>query len=151
MACFGVGAEDRVPPLRPAARRREREPQGQAESERCEGEHRRAARTLETHRGLTYKNKGVQKWSNEHKQRISLALKNKYENGYKQSKESIDRGHKKLLKPIIQLDLDNVIIREWPSIKDAAETLKLNRGNIGSCLYGKRNHAGQFKWKFKNE
>lgn len=53
-------------------------------------------------------------------------------------------------KPIIQMDMDGNFIREWPSLKEAYQTLGLTRGNVSYAALGKRNHAGGYKWKYKD-
>lgn len=52
-------------------------------------------------------------------------------------------------RPIIQLDLNNVIIKEWNSIYDAAKTLSVSAGNIITTIQGKHKHAYGYKWKYK--
>lgn len=52
-------------------------------------------------------------------------------------------------KSIFQYDLEGNFIREWKSITKASEELKINKGNIGSCLKGRYKSAGGFKWKLK--
>lgn len=72
--------------------------------------------------------------------------------GYKHSQETIDKITRSGLKPVLQLDKDNNIIKEWKSIKEAGEHLKLDRGSISSCCNGKRyKKVGGFKWKFKKD
>jgi len=53
-------------------------------------------------------------------------------------------------KPILQFDLNDNFIKEWISIKNAAEVLKINSGHIGQVCLGKRKSSGRFKWKYKN-
>lgn len=53
------------------------------------------------------------------------------------------------IKPIIQLDINDIIIKEWESITEAANFLKLHRANITLVCNGKRNLCGGFKWKYK--
>lgn len=48
-------------------------------------------------------------------------------------------------KRIGQYDLDNNLIKEWGSISDAEETLKIF--SIGKCIQGKRRSAGGYVWK----
>lgn len=48
-------------------------------------------------------------------------------------------------KKIGQYDLNGNLIKEWPSITDAEETLNIT--SIGKCLNGKRRSAGGFIWK----
>jgi hypothetical protein len=103
------------------------------------------------HRGLTYKNKGIQKLTNKHKEKISKTLCNKYKNGYTQSRESIEKGHQKLFKPIVQYSLSDDFIKQWPSIKSACLALNISQGNLSTCLSGKRKYCGGYKWKLLNE
>lgn len=51
-------------------------------------------------------------------------------------------------KPVLQYDLEDNLIKEWPSISDAQESLKIY--HIGLVCKGKRKSAGGFIWKFKN-
>lgn len=52
-------------------------------------------------------------------------------------------------KPIVQYSKEGVHIRDWPSIKEAAETLGINKATVSNAL--KRNHTGAgFKWEYKN-
>lgn len=57
---------------------------------------------------------------------------------------------KKCMKPILQFDKDETFIREWDSIKEAGETLVIDRSNISGCCKGKTRTAGGFIWKYKN-
>lgn len=54
----------------------------------------------------------------------------------------------KLSKPVLQLSLDGVLIREWPSTKEA-ERNGFNHGNIVSCCNGKLSHYKGFRWEYK--
>lgn len=59
-----------------------------------------------------------------------------------------DRTNKiiqKLNVKILQYDLNGNFIKEWASIKDATETLKIR--NISQVVNNKRNKAGGFIWK----
>jgi hypothetical protein len=53
-------------------------------------------------------------------------------------------------KPIIQYDLENNIIKEWKSIREAAMTLNINPGRISSCCSGKILKIKNFTFKYKN-
>jgi hypothetical protein len=53
----------------------------------------------------------------------------------------------KTSKSIIQYDLQNNFIKEWPSIAEAKRWLK--SGDIQACVNGKQKQAGGFIWKFK--
>lgn len=55
-------------------------------------------------------------------------------------------------KPILQYTLSGELIKEWPSIKTAAESLKLSRGNISNCCNGvKFKQVGGFVWRYRIE
>lgn len=52
-------------------------------------------------------------------------------------------------KQIIQLSIEGVFIKEWPSVKEASKTLKINRTGISNCLSGKTKSSAKFKWIYK--
>lgn len=54
-------------------------------------------------------------------------------------------------KPIYQLDLEEKIIREWDTIKQASEKLNIQKVCIASCCRKKQKTAGGYKWKYKEE
>jgi len=67
--------------------------------------------------------------------------------------EFTENSTKNKLKPILQFDLDNNYIKEWKSIKEASETLKVSQANISACChkkYGYKTCKG-FIWRFKND
>lgn len=51
-------------------------------------------------------------------------------------------------KPIAQYDLSDSLIRNWSSATEAADSLKLNRGNINKSLMGEQKTSFGYKWKF---
>jgi hypothetical protein len=53
-------------------------------------------------------------------------------------------------KPIIQLDINDNFLKEWLSITDAAEKLKLNISGISRVLKGKYKTCGGYKFIYKN-
>ena len=55
--------------------------------------------------------------------------------------------NEKIKKPILQLDLDGNLIREWPSATDVGKEV---RKNIVGCLIGKQKTALGYIWKYKN-
>lgn len=84
--------------------------------------------------------------------KVSEKLKNKPKT--KEHKEKIKESKKfqtNWRKPdvIIQYDLNNIIIKEWESIKKAQEWL--GKGDIRSCCKGKQKTAGGYIWKYKNK
>lgn len=51
-------------------------------------------------------------------------------------------------KKVLQCDIDGNVIREWGSIKEAGENLKIQRCDISKCLKKKIRTAGSFMWKY---
>jgi group I intron endonuclease len=56
---------------------------------------------------------------------------------------------KKHMKVVLQFAKDGIFIREWPSIKEAGETLKIQRADISGCCRGINKTSGGFIWKYK--
>jgi len=54
-------------------------------------------------------------------------------------------------KNIIQLSLNNEFIKEWGSIKEAANKLNLNNSCICSCCKKSNKSSGNFKWMYKED
>lgn len=50
---------------------------------------------------------------------------------------------------VLQLDINGNLIKEWPSITDAADNLKLCTSDISKVCKFKRRSAGGFLWKYK--
>jgi ribosomal protein S6E (S10) len=102
--------------------------------------------------------------SDEHKNKISINhsrhnvgkkmsenVKAQIRKGYESKKNEFYFNAKKIekfSKPIIQMDLNNNFVNFWNSIKEASETLKINRNHIGDCCHGRRKTAGKMKWSF---
>lgn len=96
---------------------------------------------------------GVKK-SQEHKYNMGLGHKNheyykKSSFGESISKANLGVSKPNTMKPIIQYDKDGNFIKEWPSGKDAAETLLINKGNISSVLTGYKKSTNGFIFKYK--
>lgn len=54
-------------------------------------------------------------------------------------------------KSVNQIDLyTGKILNTYSSISQAAETLKLNKSNIGTVCRGQRNHCGGYFWAYSN-
>jgi hypothetical protein len=68
-------------------------------------------------------------------------------------KISKNRDHKKAAekkqKPILQFDLNNKLIKEWPSIKHAAGGTNSNASTISKVCRGIFKKTNGFIWKFK--
>ena len=59
--------------------------------------------------------------------------------------------NKRISRKILQYFRSGEFIREWPSALEVGRVLGINRGNIASCCKGKRNFAGDYRWKYKEE
>ena len=65
------------------------------------------------------------------------------------NKENGKRVIETMSKPVVQLDTENKIIKEFPSIQEAQRELSIS--HIWDCITGRRNSAGGYKWRYKNE
>ena len=52
-------------------------------------------------------------------------------------------------KPILQLTTDDVVVKEWASITEAAKSNNLYSQNISAVLHGRQSTCGGFKWQYK--
>lgn len=88
--------------------------------------------------------------SEETKQKISKSQKgNKYSLGIKQTDEHKNKRFSKSLKPILQYDLEENFIKEWPSIVLASKTLNIKGSNISECCRGNQKTYKKYIWRFK--
>lgn len=69
--------------------------------------------------------------------------------GRKQSKEEIKKRTEKQKIKILQYDLEMNFIREWSSMKEAANELGIYESGINSCVNGKQKFSKGFIWKRK--
>lgn len=51
-------------------------------------------------------------------------------------------------KPVIQIDKNDVLIKEWVSAREADNVLGISYKNISAVCLGNRTYAGGYKWKF---
>lgn len=54
------------------------------------------------------------------------------------------------LKAVLQMGDAGEVIREFDSIRSAAKALKIDETTISHVLHGRLQHAGGFRWKFKD-
>lgn len=94
----------------------------------------------------SYKDRWIKKLSESHKGiqgGINHPLYGKHH-----TEKTKDKLSEHFSKPVLQFDLDGNFIREWESIKQAQETLKI--GNISNaCRKNKNKTSGGFIWKYK--
>lgn len=84
-----------------------------------------------------------------HKETIRLNIngKTKYSNGYKWLyKNKPEKKFVSKVRKINQYDLEGNFIKIWDNEKEAKSWL--GKGDIRSCLSGRQNKAGQYKWKY---
>ena len=71
-----------------------------------------------------------------------------------QYKENYEAGIVKIrssfLKPVIQYDLQNNYIAEFPHTNAAASALNIQAHGIHRCASGKTSNYKNFIWKYKN-
>lgn len=67
--------------------------------------------------------------------------------GKKQSKET----KRKRYKPVIQFDLENNKIKEFPYLRKAAKAVNGNPGPISNACKGRQNTAYGYKWQYKED
>jgi group I intron endonuclease len=98
------------------------------------------------------------KRSNEEKKAISKAMtgvkRGKYTNteGHKKRYEDLEERKKcaiKLRKKVGQYDLENNLIQEFESAREASRQLNIDCGSISKCCLGKNKSAGGYIWKYK--
>lgn len=95
---------------------------------------------------LLYGNKRFQPHTEEHKRKISEALK-----GRKMSKEAIEKPANAKKKPIVQLTKQYEFVNEFPSGLDAEQQTGINRSHISSCCKKIRKSTGGYIWMFKDD
>ena len=57
----------------------------------------------------------------------------------------------KLYIPVVQFSTEGMYIKEWQSIKEAGEVLKIDKSGIGQCCKGRLKTSGGFIWKYKEK
>jgi len=85
----------------------------------------------------------------EHKDRISQGLK-----GYKRTKEEYQKSYRTkqergLIRPVIQMTIGGIKIKEWESAAIACSELKLHRSGVSNACKGKIKSTGGYTWKYK--
>ena len=61
-----------------------------------------------------------------------------------------ERQAKSKSKPVLQFTLEDVFVKEYPSLIQAYRETGFSFQNISKCCNGKRKTAHGFKWKYKN-
>lgn len=63
--------------------------------------------------------------------------------------DNLKLGSKKSQKPIVQKTKEGRIVKEWESLQQAADELRIEISNISHCLRGRIKTSGGFKWKYQ--
>jgi hypothetical protein len=64
-------------------------------------------------------------------------------------KANIAERNNRYKKIILQFNKDGYLIKQWQSISEAANYLKLSACNISTCCHGRLKTTGGFNWRFK--
>lgn len=99
----------------------------------------------ESNKGRTSWIKGKH-WDDKHKEMFRILA-----TGRKQSKETREKVLKAKRKPVIQYSKKCEKIAEYISAVEAEKFTSIGRSHISQCCNGKRNTAGGYIWRFKNE
>ena len=69
------------------------------------------------------------------------------------AKENSNYGtrNERISRKILQYSKSGEFIREWQSAADVERELDINHSNIASCCKCKRNFAGDYCWRYKEE
>ena len=70
--------------------------------------------------------------------------------GTRNERSAKKRINGKCSKTVLQFDLNNNLVKEFPSAIQVERELGFNNGNIIKCCKGKYKQAYGFKWKYKN-
>lgn len=72
-------------------------------------------------------------------------------NGYKRSTESIRKQVEKISRPVLQLNLEGIVLKEFPSTVAADEYLHNGKryNHIADVCNGKRKTDGGYRWVYK--
>lgn len=89
------------------------------------------------------------KASNETKKKMSESHSGEKNHFY--GKKHSDETLNKTRKPIIQLNIDGEIIKEWSGINEAAKSLNIRQSGISAVLCGRYKITSGFKFIYKNE
>jgi|LGVE01.1.fsa_nt_gb hypothetical protein len=67
---------------------------------------------------------------------------------YNKNRNYYREHNHKLKKKVVQLSLNNVVIKVWESLYSIQKTLNIHKSNVGKVCKGKQHTAGGFKWKY---
>lgn len=85
--------------------------------------------------------------SDKTKEKMSLLKKGKPAPEY--AKRTIKIASEARKKPVIQLSLSGIFIKEWPSATEAGKGVNRERSNITAAINGRARNCAGFLWKHK--
>jgi group I intron endonuclease len=95
------------------------------------------------------------KFSQESKEKMSNSQKKLYQEGYisplkgrRKTKEEIEKNRIAISKPILQFDLNGILLKEWINSKECKK-YGFIPNCISLCCHNKRKTHKKFIWKFK--
>ena len=68
--------------------------------------------------------------------------------GRQRTKKHIENNAKAKYKKLMQKDSNGNVIKVWNSMKEASETLGIDKSSISMVCHGKRHVAGGYYWKY---
>lgn len=73
----------------------------------------------------------------------------KYNNNYKNHNVKVSRANKngKKSKPLLQLDLNDNVIKKWPSTQEASRH-GFSQGGVSGCCRGKYKQYKEYHWEY---
>jgi len=101
--------------------------------------------TKETKEKISMASKG-RKLSDETKNKLKKPKPKGFSEKLSKIKKGVSNGPSKSRKKVVQLTLDNKIVKIWDSILEAENFLKIY--NISAVCKGKQETAGKFKWEY---
>lgn len=84
----------------------------------------------------------------------AIARNKKYGNsfsGKKHSEETKEKISAKQSRPVKMFSTDNVLLREFPSIKSASEQMGIHKVAISNCCRGVTKTSGGYIWRYSDE
>jgi group I intron endonuclease len=98
---------------------------------------------------------GAKKWREKNPESVKVNIKKANDasaaikTGMKRSLEDRKKISEGQYIPIMQFDKAGNYLKDWPSIKAAANVIGLHNSTIVHCLKGKQKTAGGFTWRYK--
>lgn len=61
-----------------------------------------------------------------------------------------ESSREKMSNPVLQFDLDGILIKEWSGVSKASREMNIKQSNISENCQNNRKTAGGYVWKYKN-